>query len=115
MGTPMERSRLIRSLLPGALAFWVGVSHAVWLSPVQNVSNDAELSVHPRSAQDPAGNLHLVWIGNDAPRPLHYCKGTWNGVTHTFGAIATIGDAGSWGYATPNIAVSPNGMVAVVW
>ena len=39
----------------------------------------------------------------------------WNGVTHTFGAVATIGNVGSWGYANPNLAVAPNGMLAVVW
>jgi len=80
----------------------------------QNVTRDVELSILPRVAQDPDGNLHIVWDEQDIRRVL-YAKGTWNGSGYDFGPKYLVAELGEFGYGTPNLAVAPNGTIMVTW
>jgi len=80
-----------------------------------NVSRDGNESVKPRVAQDPEGNVHVVWDSNEGGRKVMYAKGTWNGSNYTFGPKQQIADVGRWQYATPTVFVAPNSQVMVVW
>lgn len=89
--------------------------YAATLSPSQNVSNDQFESTLPRLAQDPQGNIHVVWDSAEGGRKIRYAKGTWNGSSYTFGQSYVLADVGAYGYALPNIAVAPNGTVLAAW
>jgi len=101
--------------LAAALVGTPWLASAVTLTPLQNLSEDADGSIHPRVAQDPAGNIHVVWVSDNPSKTVHYKKGTWTGSGYTFGARATLADVGGFGYASPNITVAPDGTVAAVW
>ena len=81
----------------------------------QNVSHDGEQSILPRVAQDPDGNVHVVW-DEEGDRRVVYAKGTWNGSAYDFGPkyVVTEIDDG-FRFATPNVAVAPNGTIMVTW
>ena len=90
-------------------------ANAASLGSIQNVSRDAAQSVVPRSAQDPQGNIHIVWDSAEDVRRVRYAKGTWNGSNYAFGSSFVVADVGSYQYSTPNIAVAPDGTVLVAW
>ena len=85
--------------------------------PVQNVSNDGPNpgSILPKVAQDPQGNVHVVWDSQEGARTIRYAKGTWNGSEWSFGGSTVLGSVGGFGYSTPNVGVSRNGRVLVAW
>lgn len=89
--------------------------NAARLGSVQNVSHDISQSIVPRAAQDPDGNIHVVWDSAEESRRVRYAKGIWNGSDYTFGPSYLVADVGSSQYSTPNVAVSPAGTVLVVW
>lgn len=89
---------------------------AASVGPVQNVSQDPADSLVPRIAQDPNGNIHVVWdTTENNVRKVRWRKGTWNGSSYNFGPSVVIAEMGSYGYARPNIAVAPNGTVLAAW
>ncbi len=86
------------------------------VAAAQNVSTDAAQSLHPRVAQDPAGNVHVVWDSVDGTaRVVRYAKGTWNGSGYAFAASSVLADVKGYGYSSPSVAVAPNGTVMVGW
>ncbi len=91
------------------------VVNAAVIGPTLNVSNDEGGSTRPRVAQDPNGNVHVVWDSAEGSRVVRYAKGTWNGATYVFGPSVEIANVGGFQYSTPNIAVAPNNTVMVVW
>ena len=93
----------------------MSVAGAASVSPVQNVSNDSAESIGPQVAQDPDGNVHVVWGSLEGDRRVRYAKGTWNGSTYQFGSSFVIAEVGSFGYASPAVAVAPNGTIMVAW
>jgi hypothetical protein len=103
-------------ILSIALLFYVSASvQAAAVIPPQNVSQDSANSLLPRVAQDPSGNVHVVWDTTEGARQVRWRKGTWNGSGYTFGPSVVFGDVGSFQYSTPNIAVAPNGTVLAAW
>jgi hypothetical protein len=111
------RSWGLLALLLVILAAFVGMTgaDAAILSPIQNVSRDNAQSILPHVAQDPRGNLHIVWDSQEGSRVIRYAKGTWNGTGYDFGASAIVANVGNYQYSTPNIAVAPNGVVMASW
>lgn len=83
--------------------------------PVQNVSQDGAPSLLPRVAQDPAGNIHIVWDSTEGSRVVRWRKGTWNGSRYDFGPSFVIANVGSFQYSTPSIGISRDGTVLVAW
>ncbi|GAC1354975.1 MAG: hypothetical protein NVSMB42_13120 [Herpetosiphon sp.] len=99
----------------GMGAVWAGSARASALGELQNVSNDPAQSIKPKVAQDPAGNIHIVWDSTEGSRIVRYAKGVWNGTGYTFGASAIVADAGNFGFSTPSVVVAPNGMLLTAW
>src|SRR4051794_9933222 len=100
------------------LGYAISPVQAATLGPVQNVSHDAGDSIVPRVAQDPDGNVHVIWDSGENGSASHrilYAKGTWNGSDYSFGSSSVVADLGSFQYGTPNIAVAPNGTVMAAW
>ena len=91
------------------------VVQAATATPRVNVSRDDADSISPRSAQDSDGNIHVVWVSVENERVVRYAKGVWNGSNYTFGGSAELARVGSFQFATPSIAVSPNGTVMAAW
>ena len=88
---------------------------AASLSGPQAVSRDSELSIVPRVAQGPDGNVHVVW-DEEGDRRVIYAKGTWNGSSYTFGPKYVVADVDAeFPSPTPNVAVAPNGTIMVTW
>ncbi len=102
---------LLLAMLTGSASF------AATIGATQNVSNDPAHSIRPRVAQDPDGNLHVVWDSQDGdgPRQVRYVKGVWSGTTYSFGQSSVLAEVGQYGYALPNLAVAPNGTIVVAW
>lgn len=89
---------------------------AATVGPLQNVSQDPVDSLVPRVAQDPNGNVHVVWdTTENSARKVRWRKGTWNGSGYTFGPSVVLADVGAFQYARPAIAVAPNGTVLAAW
>jgi hypothetical protein len=84
---------------------------------VQNVSQDGADSLLPRVAQDPNGNVHVVWDTTEGGRKVRWRKGTWNAQAnrYDFGPSVVIADVGGFQYSTPSIGISPNGTVLATW
>jgi hypothetical protein len=97
----------------------MSVVSAATISGVQNISNDGSDtgSLTPKVAQDPSGNIHVIWDSNEGSRVVRYAKGTYNSAngTYSFGASQQIASVGGFGFATPAIAVAPNGTVMALW
>ncbi len=90
-------------------------AQAVNAGGMQNVSRDPQNSLRPRVAQDPDGNIHVVWDSEERARVVRYAKGIWNGSAYIFGETFVVGDAGEFQYATPSVAIAPNGTIMVTW
>lgn len=89
---------------------------AATIGPMQIVSQDTVDSLVPRVAQDPNGNVHVVWdTTENGARKVRWRKGTWNGSGYTFGPSVIIADVAQFQYARPAIAVAPNGTVLAAW
>ncbi len=101
-------------MLSLVLSFVGSTARAATFSNVGNVSRDPGLSIQPRTAQDPDGNVHVVW-DEEGARQVLYAKGVWNGTEYVFGTPYQIASVGSFGYATPNVIVAPNGTLMVSW
>lgn len=100
----------------GIIAMTLGsIGQAATYLGVQNVSQDGANSLMPHVAQDPAGNVHVVWDSTEGSRQIRWRKGTWNGTRYTFGPSVVIANVGAFQYSTPSIAVSPDGTVLAVW
>ncbi|MDQ5851631.1 MAG: hypothetical protein M3380_06060, partial [Chloroflexota bacterium] len=94
----------------------LSVAGAASVGPVQNVSRDNAGSIGPQVAQDPDGNIHVVWISDESnTRVVRYAKGTWNGSTYNIGGSSVLAEVGSFGYASPTVAVAPNGILMAAW
>ncbi len=92
------------------------IVQAASLLPTINVSHDSSNSLLPKVAQDPDGNVHVVWVSDSGgSRSVLYAKGTWNGSNYDFSSSVALGAVGGFGYAAPNIAVAPNGTVLAAW
>ncbi len=101
-------------LLAAILPTFGSAVRAATFTPRENVSRDASRSIQPRVAQDPDGNVHVIWTEEGAGRVL-YAKGVWNGTQNVFSPPFQIADVGGFGYSTPNIGVAPNGVMMVSW
>lgn len=90
---------------------------AATFTTVQNVSQDGADSLLPRIAQDPNGNVHVVWDTTEGGRKVRWRKGTWNAQAnrYDFGPSVVIADVGGFQYSTPSIGISPNGTVLATW
>lgn len=115
--TPNSRRFQWSSLLFVAVLVGMAIANvnAATLGPVQNVSNDSANSITPRIAQDPQGNVHVVWDSAEGSRRIRYAKGTWDGSNYVFGSSVLLADVGSFQYATPSITVAPNSRVMASW
>src|SRR4051794_27404040 len=94
----------------------IPMARAASIGSVRNVSNDSGESIVPRVAQDPDGNIHVVWSSsenNGKSHKVRYVKGTWNGSGYDFGGSSIVADVGSFQYSTPAVAVAPNGTLLV--
>lgn len=110
-----RRFAALLALLVPTMLLGASIGQAATILPVQNATGDAENSLVPRGAQDPAGNLHLVWDTNDGSRKVAYRKGVWNGNGYNFGPVAILADLGSFQYSSPAIAIAPNGTAMAAW
>lgn len=93
-------------------------TQAARVGAVQNVSQDQANSLVPRTAQDPDGNLHVVWdTGEQGSRLLRWRKGVWNDKSsgYDFSQSVVFADVTGFQYSTPSIAVAPNGTVLAAW
>jgi len=106
---------LVGTLLLALLLSSGSTVRAASLGAIQNVSRDAELSIGPQVAQDPDGNVHVVWTNNEEGRYVRYAKGVWNGSAYDFGPVHQLADAGSFPRVSPSLAVAPNGTIMVAW
>ena len=105
----------VLALLAGVLFRAGPVAHAANVNSVQNASNDPGQSIGPQVAQDPDGNVHVVWVSGEGSRVIRYVKGIWNGNGYNFGQSFVLADVGDFGYANPAIAVAPNRVVMAAW
>lgn len=106
---------VVALMLIGLGVLHLPVVTAAGLSSIRNVSRDANDSILPHAAQDPDGNIHVIWASTEGSRVIRYAKGTWNGNDYDFGTSSVLADVGGNQYATPTIAVSPAGTVLAVW
>lgn len=95
--------------LPGTIV------RAANVLPRVNVSRDGAQSLSPRLAQDPEGNLHVIWDSGDGSRTVRYAKGMWNGSNYAFGDTFEIANVGGFQYSSPNVAVAQNGTIMAAW
>lgn len=103
-------------LLTMAALLWLPSAQAASVGGRQNVSNDDALSALARVAQDPDGNVHVIWDSQEGNRRIiRYAKGTWNGSSYDFGSTYELDNVSGYQYATPNIAVAPTGQVLAAW
>ena len=109
----LSRSVLLAATLLAAFLFAAGSRAQTTVTPIQNVSRDADNSVQPKIAQAPDGSVHAVW--RQEPGVIKYAKGVWTGTQYSFGSSTILADTGNFGYATPTIAVAPNSTVMVAW
>jgi hypothetical protein len=109
---------LVGLLLAIVALFSAPQTQAARQGAIQNASQDAANSLLPRTAQDPDGNLHVVWdTEEEGSRLVRWRKGVWNSSTsgYDFGPSIVFADVGGFQYSTPNIAVAPNGTVLAAW
>jgi hypothetical protein len=103
------------ALLVIATIIGLSVVQAAQLGATVNISRDAESSLKPKVAQDPGGNVHVVWESGEDRREIRYAKGVWDGSRYNFGQAVSLGGVGSFQYSFPNVVVAPNGTVMVAW
>ena len=78
------------------------VAQAASAGAQQNISLDEAGSIQAKSAQDPEGNLHVVWVSQEQlPKGelinrVRYAKGVWNGTSYKFGASVVLDDVGDF-------------------
>ena len=120
---PWSTTRAVRAkyslvvlLFVAAIVGMSVASAATFMSGEQNVSNDPDVnSTWSEVAQDPNGNIHVVWDSQENGYTIRYAKGTWNGSSYDFGGSQVVGGAHPTGFAQPSVAVAPNGMLMVAW
>ncbi len=104
------------ALLIIAALIGLSVVQAATIGPVTNVSNDPVESQKSKVAQDPQGNVHIVWDSTEnGNRVIRYAKGIWNGSSYQFGPSFVLGSVGGFQFAGPNLIVAPNGTIMVAW
>lgn len=103
---------IVASLLAYGAAQAASVGEVV---SVDDAGGDPGDAVNPKVAQDPQGNIHVVWDSNEGSRKVRYAKGIWNGSNYSFGQSYVLADVGSFGYSAPSVAVARNGTVIVGW
>ena len=109
------RGRLMASLVLLAAIVGTTAVQAYTIVPQRNVSEDGNNSVKPRVAQDPQGNVHVVWDSAEGGRKVMYSKGTWNGTSYDFTRKQLVADVGGFQYSAPNIFVAPNNQAMIAW
>lgn len=107
---------LVVLLFVAAIVGMSVVSAATFTSGIQNISNDPDVnSIWSKVAQDPNGNVHVVWDSQENGYTIRYAKGIWNGTSYDFGSSQVVGAGHPTGFAQPAVAVAPNGVIMVAW
>lgn len=85
------------------------------IGSIRNASRDSANSLAPHVAQDPEGNVHVVWDSQEGARIVRYAKGIWNGSNYDFAGSSVIADASGSQAPSPSVAVAPNGTIMLGW
>ncbi|GAC1355139.1 MAG: hypothetical protein NVS4B8_02420 [Herpetosiphon sp.] len=98
------------------IGIWSGSAGAATLGQIVDTTKDSSLlSISPKVAQDPAGNVHVVFVSSAGSQTVRYVKGVWQGTGYVFGGMSVLDDVGNFGYGTPSVAVAPNGTIMAAW